>query len=153
MSNATSGNATNFCGAAPMTCAMRGNDRRGVVIQERDRHLLEELGVMRVIDREQAEIVAGFRSTTRVNTRLLALTQAGLLRRFFLGATAGGKKALYTLSAKGAALIGVPARGPRRRNDELLVADFFVLHQLTVNHMYCALKYGNLPSPGTSFRR
>ena len=38
---------------------------------------------MRVIDREQAKCIAGFGSTTRVNIRLLALTRAGLLRRFY----------------------------------------------------------------------
>ena len=55
------------------------------MVQPRDRKLFEELAVMRVIDREQAKIVAGFGSTTRANARLLALTRAGLLRRFFLG--------------------------------------------------------------------
>jgi len=123
-----------------------------MVIQERDLHLLRELSVMRVVDREQAKIVAEFGSTTRVNARLLALTRAGLLRRFFLGTTAGGAKALYALSAKGAQLIGVPLRGPQRRKDETLAADFFVQHQLTVNQIYCGLKYGTLP-PGVSFRQ
>jgi hypothetical protein len=123
-----------------------------MVIQERDRQLLRELAVMRVVNREQVKIVAGFGSTTRVNTRLLALTRAGLLRRFFLGTTAGGTKALYALSAKGAQLIDAPLRGPRRRQDETLAADFFIQHQLTINEMYCALKYGALPQ-GVSFRR
>jgi hypothetical protein len=108
---------------------------------------------MRVVDREQAKIVAGFGSTTRVNTRLLALTRAGLLRRFFLGATAAGRKALYALSTRGAALVGVAGRGPRRRKDEVLVADFFVSHQLTINQIYCALKYGEVPIPGVRFNR
>lgn len=108
---------------------------------------------MRVVDREQAKIVAGFGSTTRVNARLLALTRAGLLRRFFFGATAGGRKALYALSAKGAALVGVPGRGPRRRKDEVLIADFYVSHQLTINQIYCALKYGDVPGPGVRFNR
>src|SRR5216684_95442 len=124
---------------------MNGSDRslgkpRGMVIQERDRHLLRELAIMRVIDREQAKIVAGFGSTTRANARLLALTRAGLLRRFFLGTTAGGAKALYALSKKGAQLVGVPERGPQRRHDAALVGDFFVEHQLAVNAIYCALK-------------
>jgi hypothetical protein len=132
---------------------MPGNERFGVVIQERDRHLLSELAVMRVVDREQARIVAGFGSTTRVNTRLLALCRAGLLRRFFLGATAGGRKALYALSARGAALLGLPVRGPRRRNNAVLIADFFISHQLAINEMYCALKYGRVPIPGISFGR
>jgi len=99
---------------------MTGNKRRGLVIQERDKQLLRELAVMRVIDREQARVVAGFGSATRVNTRLLRLTRAGLLRRFYLGTTAGGQKALYALSAKGAQLVNVPLRGPQRRKTKLL---------------------------------
>jgi Replication-relaxation len=124
---------------------MTGNKRRGLVIQERDKQLLRELAVMRVIDRDQARVVAGFSSVTRVNTRLLRLTQAGLLRRFYLGTTAGGRKALYTISAKGAQLVNVPLRGPQRRKDQALAADYFIEHQLTVNELYCRLKYKPIP--------
>ncbi len=134
---------------------MSGNNGKqapGIVIQERDRHLLRELVVMRVIDREQAKTVAGFGSTTRVNVRLLALTLAGLLRRFFLGTIAGGAKAIYTLSPKGAQLVNVTAHAPRRRSDEALVADTFVVHQLAINDLYCSLKYQKLPIPDVSFR-
>lgn len=131
---------------------MRGNNGKAIVIQERDRELLRELGHLRVIDREQAKIVGGFGSTTRVNARLLALTRAGLLRRFFLGTTFGGTKALYALSQKGANLVGVPLRGPHRRKDETFAADFTIQHQLTVNEVYCALKHGVLPQ-GTQFRK
>lgn len=132
---------------------MSGNEHRGMVIQERDRHLLRELSVMRVIDREQAKMVAGFTSTTRANARLLALTNAGLLRRFFLGTTGPGQKALYALSAKGAQVVGVPLRAPRRRKNEALVADFVVQHQLTVNEIYGAVKYRPMNLNGFSFRR
>ena len=132
---------------------MSGNDRHGMVIQERDRRLFRELGVMRVVDREQAKIVAGFGSTTRANARLLALTRAGLLRRFFLGTSGGGKKALYALSAKSAQLVGVPERGPRRRKDESLATDVFVQHQLIVNEIYCAMKHTAIPVDGVSFGR
>ena len=48
---------------------MTGSNR-GLVLQPRDRRLLEELAVMRVVDREQARIAAGFGSITRVNARL-----------------------------------------------------------------------------------
>src|SRR6266849_5368834 len=132
---------------------MTMNERPGMVIQERDRHLLRELAVMRVIDREQAKTVAGFGSTTRANARLLALTRAGLLRRFFLGTSGGGRKALYALSAKSAQLVDVPQRGPRRRKDESLATDFFVQHQLIVNEIYCALKHGVVSAAGVSFSR
>jgi hypothetical protein len=118
--------------------------KRGLIVQSRDLALLRELSQMRVVDREQAKIAAGFGSTTRVNTRLLALTRAGLLRRFFLG-WGGGRKALYALSIKGAELASVPCRGPRRRNDELIVADHFIQHQLSINQVYCALKFSSTP--------
>jgi hypothetical protein len=132
---------------------MTGNNRRGLVIQERDRHLLRELSIMRVIDREQAKCVAGFGSTTQVNARLLRLTRAGLLRRFFLGTKGGGQKALYTLSASGAKLAHIPFRGLRRRSDEVIVADFFVAHQLTINEMYCNLKFRPIPLPEARFEK
>lgn len=119
---------------------MRGNDRKGLVIQERDRHLLREVALMRVADREQLKIVAGFGSTTRVNARLLALTRAGLLKRFFVGSIANGRKAVYTLSKTGAVSIHAVARGPRRRNDECVPYDSYIDHRLAINEVYCALK-------------
>ena len=129
---------------------MAGNNH--LILQPRDLQLLRELSVMRVIDREQAKIVAGFGSTTRANTRLLALTRSGLLRRFFLG-SGGGRKALYALSSKGALAADVLVRGPRRQQDVLLAADYFVTHQLTVNEIYCTLKFGAIPVPKVAFHR
>src|ERR1019366_7963269 len=114
--------------------------RRGLIVQSRDLELLRELGVMRVADREQVKIAAGFGSTTRVNTRLLALTRAGLLRRFFLGYS-GAKKALYAVSPKGARVADVPCHGPRRPQETMLVADYFTEHQLAINALYCTLKF------------
>lgn len=132
---------------------MGGNDRRGIVIQERDRQFLRELSILRVADRQQSKIVAPFHSTTRANCRLLALTRAGFLRRFFLGTSGGGQKALYALSPHGAKLVDVPYRGPRRRQDELLVADLFVVHQLSINEIYCTLKYPSVPTANIEFVR
>jgi hypothetical protein len=132
---------------------MTGSERTSLVIQDRDRRLLKELAVMRVIDREQAKIAAGFGSTTRANCRLLALCRAGLLRRFFLGTVGGARKALYALSPKGAVLAQVPYRGPRRRQDEMLVADFSVMHQLAINVVYCVVKHGPVPPSGVVFVR
>lgn len=129
---------------------MHGNNR--MLIQPRDLTILRELAVMRVADREQLKVACGFGSVTRVNTRMLALTRAGLVRRFFLGQGAG-RRALYALSEKGARLIDVPLRGPRRRQNETLVADYFVGHQLEVNAIYCALKFGKMPAPNVSFGR
>lgn len=131
---------------------MTGNNGSRIVVQDRDRKLLSELAVMRIVDREQAKPVAGFGSTTRANARLLALTRAGLLRRFFWGTAGAGQKALYALSQKGADLVQVPYRGPRRKTDEMLVADFFVTHQLRINEIYLIAKYGG-GIPGMRFAR
>jgi len=120
------------------------------MVQERDLVLLSQLWIMHVADREQLMVTAGFTSITRINTRLLALVRAGILRRFFIGCD-GGRKALYALSAKGAQLIGMPRRGPRRSQDEFLVADFSVLHQLAINNVYCNLRFGKIPIPHVQF--
>lgn len=123
---------------------------KGIIVQTRDRELLEQLFLMRMADREQLMIAAGFHSVTRINARLLALYRAGLLRRFFIGFGAG-RKAVYALSRKGAQLIGVPVRGPRHRQNELLAADFSTLHQLTINRVYCTLRFHPIPLPDVRF--
>ena len=132
---------------------MAGNDRKGFVLQDRDRQLLREIAIMRVVDREQAKCVAGFGSTPRVNSRLLGLKRAGILRRFFLGSKGGGQKALYALSQTGAKLVDVPFRGPRKAHDEVLIADFFVTHQLSINEIYCLLKFRPILTSEAQFLR
>lgn len=124
-----------------------------MVLQERDRRFLEELAILRVVDRDQAKAVAGFGSVTRVNARLLALTRAGLLRRFFLGTSGAQQKALYTLSNAGAKLAGVSHRGLQRRKDESDLGGAFVAHQLALNDLYCAFKFQPIPFPGVVFER
>jgi hypothetical protein len=124
-----------------------------MVLQERDRRFLTELATMRVVDRDQAKAAAGFGSITRVNARLLTLTRAGLLRRFFLGTSGAKQKALYTLSAAGGQLIGSAHRGLQRRKDESSMGGAFVQHQLALNDIYCTLKFQPIPLVGASFVR
>jgi hypothetical protein len=131
---------------------MAGTNRKLVILQDRDLHLLRELAVMRVIDREQAKLVAGFGSTTRANARLLALTQAKFLRRFFWGTVGGARKSLYSLAPRGAAIAGVPYRRPRRGDDQVLASDSYTAHQLAVNEVYATVKFRPLPS-GVKFLR
>ena len=130
---------------------MTGNKPQGLVVQERDRKLLSELAVMRFLDREQAKRVAGFGSTTRANTRLLALVRAGLLKRFFTGTLAGGHKAVYALSRKGAELAGLRFQPTGGKGDHVLIADPFFEHRQQINRVYLAVKYA--PIPGGRFRR
>jgi hypothetical protein len=109
------------------------NGTKGLVVQLRDRRLLQALETMRILDRDQAMAVAGFHSVTRANTRLLRLKNAGLLNRLFVGSRAGNRKALYALSAKGASLAGVQLWHLNRRSVDRLIVDPFIEHQLAVN--------------------
>jgi len=127
---------------------MPGSKRVGVVLQHRDRHLLAEIGMLRIVDRETAKVVAGFQSTRRANARLLQLTRAGLLRRFFVGSVAHGRKAVYTLSSKGAETAAATLGGIERPADRLVVGDRFVEHQFRINELYLALKYRPIPDSG-----
>jgi hypothetical protein len=133
---------------------MTGNKRKqtGMLVQLRDLGFLRLLATLGVVDRDLFMIVAGFHSVTRANTRLLQLVCAGLLRRFFLG-LGPGRKAIYSLSPKGAFLAAVPYRGPRRKQEETLIADYYVQHQLAVNRIYAALAHRPIPAPGVNFGR
>lgn len=113
---------------------MTGTRRPRIILQDRDRRLLEELETMRVVDREQAKVVAGFGSTTRANTRLLALTRLGLLNRALLG----GNRAAYHLA-------GTRAYGGIKltsKTDALL----FCEHQLAINEIYLTVRYRAVPA-------
>jgi hypothetical protein len=128
---------------------MLGTER--LVLQPRDRELLKELSTMRVINNAQAKIVGRFGTVDGASKRLRKLLHAGLLRRYFVG-SGPGRHALYSPSRKGAACVGMPMRGPRRPNGSILVGDFFVDHQMAVNTVYCALKFGARPE-GIPFNR
>lgn len=104
---------------------MAGSRRGRIILQPRDRHLLRELEVLRLVDREQAKLFASFTSTSRVNARLKALTEAGYLSRSFVGTLAGSRKAIYRLP-------GRRTTAPRGRAR----AEEAVAHQLRLNEVY-----------------
>jgi hypothetical protein len=123
---------------------MAGNKRTSIMLQERDLRLLEALDSMRVIDREQASVVAGFRSRTRANERLLALTQAGYLKRAFVGR----RQAVYWLGNK-------PLHQEKKRSDAPAVepASLFLRHQLEINRVQLLVQYSSIPVRGWWFGR
>lgn len=132
---------------------MSGNKRTGIVLQDRDRRVLSELAAMRIIDRETTQLVGGFGSIRRANCRLSQLTRAGLLRRFFVGSIAHGRKAVYTLSPKGEELVKARFGGIHRPSGRLVVGDLFVEHQTAINQIYLSLKYRPLPISSVQLRR
>jgi hypothetical protein len=121
---------------------MAGTKRTTLVLQERDLGLLEALETMRVIDRQLAKVVAGFRSTTRANTRLLALTRAGFLKRAFIGS----RQAVYWLPNK-------PLQDSSRKRESPAVepAALFLRHQLEINRMQLPVQYSGIPTRGWWF--
>jgi hypothetical protein len=127
---------------------MSGNSQKLLILQPRDRKLLSELAVMRVIDRELAQAVAGFDSITRANARLLALTQAGYLRRSFVGTISGGRKGVYRLSVKGFAIGTGVAQNAGKDYSEL-----FLEHQLLVNQVYLQVRHRPIPIMRCEFKR
>ena len=131
---------------------MRGNSQKLVVLQQRDRKLLAELSVMRVIDRDLAKTIAGFGSTTRANTRLLALTQAGYLKRHFVGTIYGGRKAVYWLSKK-AAIQNAASDAGTRNLGKSWYSELFLEHQLSVNQVYVWVKHLPIPLINCRFQR
>lgn len=122
---------------------MAGNNRTSLVLQERDRRLLEALESMRVVDREQAKVVCGFRSTRRANARLLALTRAGFLKRAFVGS----RQAVYWQANR-------ELEKARKRGDSAPEpAALFLRHRLEINRVQLLVQYAGIPVPGWWFGR
>ena len=122
---------------------MTGNNPSRVLVTTRDRELLAYLSEAKLLDREQIQQLLDFGSITRANDRLSRLHAAGLLYRYFVGTIAGGRKALYAVAPKGAFVIGRERPWKlQRADDELLVGDAFVEHQLGVNWCWVSMKCG-----------
>jgi hypothetical protein len=123
---------------------MTGSKVPRVIVTDRDRQLLQYLDEAKLLDRDQIRQLLGIRSISQANVRLLQLHTAGLVRRFFLGTIAGGRKAIYSISPKGAATVGLDKVWRFQRSDnELLVGEAFVEHQLAVNWCWISAKYGS----------
>jgi hypothetical protein len=122
---------------------MTGNSYSPILLTGRDLTLLRVLVEAKLLDREQIQRLLDFGSVTRVNERLNRLHGAGLLHRYFLGTIAGGRKAIYGISQRGANTIGQGKVWKLQRADEeLLVGEAFVEHQLAVNWCWISMKSG-----------
>ena len=122
---------------------MAGNNKTSLVLQERDLRLLEALETMRAVDREQTKVVGGFRSTTRANTRLLALTRAGFLRRAFIG----NRQAVYWLASTNR------TEASQRELSRREPTSLYLRHRLEINKVHLLLKYNTIPITGWWFVR
>jgi len=127
--------------------------KKTLVLQQRDLRLLGELVTMRAVDRQQAEVIAGFRSKSRSSERLLRLTRAGYLRQTAVGSAAKGLKAVYTLGSKAASALGAPVTGLRFSASAGIGGQIFLTHQLHINEVALSVKYRGIPVAGCRFRR
>ncbi|HZR18559.1 MAG TPA: replication-relaxation family protein [Verrucomicrobiae bacterium] len=121
---------------------MAGHKRTTIVLQERDLRLLEALQSMRVINREQAKVVAGFHSTRRANDRLLMLSRAGFLKRAFIGS----REAVYWLPGK-----AVEERSQKAGGSGAEPAALFLKHRLEINRVNLLVQYCGIPVRGWWF--
>jgi len=119
----------------------------GTIVTSRDLVILRTLVVMRVLQVDQVMAIGGFSSVRRANRRLLKLVSAGLLKRWFVGTSGGGQKALYGLSPQGAALIGETRQGliPWKQ-DSVITSSQFLAHQQAVNAVFIQARFRGLPS-------
>jgi hypothetical protein len=125
---------------------MTGSNPSRVVMTNRDRELFALLHEARLLDREQIQQLLSFGSITRANDRLSRLHAAGLLYRYFIGTIASGRKALYAISPRGAAAIGLEMVWKLHRpQNELLVGEAGIEHQLAVNWCWISMKCGLKP--------
>lgn len=117
---------------------------RRLILQPRDRLLLEKLGILRLLDRKQIEQLAGFHSAVRANVRLLRLRKAGLIVRYCAATSTGSRRSVFALSKQGAAEVHIAYAGIRWPPDTVLLGNSFAAHQLALNDIYIAA----LNSPG-----
>jgi hypothetical protein len=123
------------------------------IITTRDQEIFRALAIARVLEGEQIKTVGRFASVRRTNRRLLKLVQAGFLRRWFVGTSGGGQKALYGLSAPAANLIGETTHGLISwKQDALITTSQFLAHQQAVNEIFLLARFGPLPT-GVSCER
>ncbi len=90
---------------------MTRTDAKPLQITARDRRMIEFLHRFRLLTRDQIMAVAPFHSLTRANTRLAALTRAGVLSRKHLPIYPGhgSAQSLYHLGRKAADVVPVDA--------------------------------------------
>jgi len=114
-----------------------------LVLQPRDRTVLEKLALLRLLDRRQIEQFAGFHSVSRANVRLARLRHAGLIVRFFTATETGSRRSVYALTKRGTAEIQKPHVPIKWRPDSILLGNSFASHQLALSDIYIAAATGH----------
>lgn len=118
---------------------MAGN--KDIVLQDRERRLLDAAQSLIVFNRNQAMEVAGYPSIRRANQRLQQMVRAGLLKRTFIGS----HEAVYWVAGK-------TLRGKNREDTGTSEpAAIFIRHRLEINRVHLLVQYRSIPVPGWWF--
>jgi len=109
-----------------------------LVLQPRDRAILEQVYEYGLLTGEEIQQLSGFGCATRRNIRLRALFDHAYLDRKFLPTLNGNAKVLYFVGSKGASVIAEtlgmdPPAVNRRIRRVREMKEMFLLHRLQVN--------------------
>ncbi|MGH9203298.1 MAG: replication-relaxation family protein, partial [Vicinamibacterales bacterium] len=120
-----------------------------MVLTDRDRQILGDVGQFRILTRHQLERLGHFGSKTRANAILLRLTRFGYLSRRHLPTIAGTQRGLYYLGPKGVALGSDPHAAHTSRRKARALSDLFAAHQLAVTDVLVSFRQ----APACSIQR
>jgi hypothetical protein len=127
-----------------------------LILQPRDRTVLEKLALLRLLDRRQIEQLAGFHSISRANVRLAKLRHAGLIVRYFTASATGSRRSAYGLTKRGASEIHTTHVPFKWKSDSILLGNSFAAHQLALSDIYLEasrcrdIRWKTFPSPPVS---
>jgi hypothetical protein len=118
------------------------NGPSSLILQPRDRLLLRNLALLRLLDRRQIEQLAGFHSVSRANVRLAKLRRASLISRYFAATATGSRRSVYGLTKQGAAEVPLPHVPLKWKPDSILLGNSFAAHQLALSDIYIGAMSG-----------
>jgi len=112
------------------------NGPSSLILQPRDRLLLQRLALLRLLDRRHIEQLAGFHSVSRANVRLAKMRHAGLITRYFTATATGSRRSVYALTKRGAAEVSASHVPFKWKPDSILLGNSFAAHQLSLNDIH-----------------
>ncbi|MFH1287147.1 MAG: replication-relaxation family protein [bacterium] len=115
-----------------------------LALQARDRQILLGVHKYRYLSRKQIQAFFGFKSLTRVNTRLRKLFDAKFLDRIFIPAFWGSPEAYYCLGVNGIMVAAEKSEDisiiKKRRRQVSKTSPIFLKHQIMINEVLIAFE-------------
>lgn len=133
------------CGAVRKHPQIRAKIAPNLALQARDGQILLGVHKYRILSRKQIQALFGFRSLTRVNTRLRKLFDAKFLDRIFVPVFWGSPEAYYCLGINGIMAVAAKAREnitaiKKKRRQVAKTSHIFWKHQIMLNEVLIAFE-------------